>query len=65
MPKYVVTWTTNAEVVDAKNEVEARQIARALVADGLAFQEYVSATIIAMEPTPTAWTRTDAELEDN
>jgi hypothetical protein len=65
MPKYVVTWTTNAEVIDAKNEDEARQIARALVADGLAFQEYASATIIAMEAEGAAWTRKDAELEDS
>jgi hypothetical protein len=62
MPKYVVTWTTNAEVIDAKNEDEARQIARALVADGLAFQEYVNAPIISVEPASEAWTRKDAEL---
>jgi hypothetical protein len=65
MPKFMVTWTTNAELIEAKNEDEARQIARALVADGLASQEYISATLITMEPAPAAWTHKDAELEDS
>jgi hypothetical protein len=64
MPKYVVTWTTNAELIEAKGEEEAQLIAAALAADGLAFQEYVSATIISMETAPDAWTRKDVEVGD-
>jgi hypothetical protein len=62
MPKYLVTWTTNAEVIEAEDEEEAHTIATALAADGLAFQEYVSATIVELEDTSTVWLRKDVEL---
>jgi hypothetical protein len=62
MPKYLVTWTTNAVVIEAEDEEKCHDIATALVADGRAFNEFIATTIVEMDPAPEVWSSDDVEL---
>jgi hypothetical protein len=61
MPKYMVTWTTNAVYIEAKDEDEAHEIAAALATEGH-FATFMETTILEVNPDTQSFTLADANM---
>jgi hypothetical protein len=61
MPKFLVTWTTAPEVIEAENEEQAHKIAVYLASGGEVFDTLVTATIVELGEDMTVWTVEDTE----